>query len=269
MSVDKYNATIIQKILVTQGLMIIRVKLDDIKLDFKPGQYTVLGLTSNEPRIKESDPEDKTYDKETLLKRAYSISSASIEKDYLEFYISIVRSGQLTPRLFALEREDRLFIGKKAVGLFTLDKAPRNKNILFVATGTGLAPYMSMIRTELNLKEPRKFVVLQGGRYSWDLGYRDELATLDRMTELFFYIPAITRPSSDLSWSGLTGRIQALVESGVIEEKTGLELNPENFDVFLCGNPLMVEEVSELLVSKGFNVDKKKETGNVHREKYW
>ena len=269
MSVDKYNATIIQKILVTQGLMIIRVKLDDIKLDFKPGQYTVLGLTSNEPRIKESDPEDKTYDKETLLKRAYSISSASIEKDYLEFYISIVRSGQLTPRLFALEREDRLFIGKKAVGLFTLDKAPRNKNILFVATGTGLAPYMSMIRTELDLKEPRKFVVLQGARYSWDLGYRDELATLDKIAELFYYIPAITRPSSDLSWSGLTGRIQSLVESGVIEEKTGLELTPDNFDVFLCGYPLMVDEVSELLVSKGFIVDEKKKTGNVHREKYW
>jgi ferredoxin--NADP+ reductase len=126
-----------------------------------------------------------------------------------------------------------------------------------------------MIRTELNLKEPRKFVVVQGARYSWDLGYRDELATLNRITDLFYYLPAITQPSSDLSWSGFTGRIQPLVESGVIEEKTGLELTPENFDVFLCGNPLMVEGVSEILVSKGFSTGEKKETGNVHREKYW
>ena len=91
-SADKYNATVIQKILVTQGLMIIRVKSDDIQLDFKPGQYRVLGLTSNEPRIKESDPEDKTYDEETLLKRAYSISSACIERTILKVLSERCRS---------------------------------------------------------------------------------------------------------------------------------------------------------------------------------
>ncbi len=189
-----YNATVVQKILATPGLMILRVAPDGGTPEFTPGQYTVLGLYSDEPRVQQSEPDWKTYEERTLIRRAYSITSASVEKEYLEFYISLVRSGQLTPRLFALEIGSRLFTGGKAVGMFTLRRVPREKHILLIATGTGLAPYMSMIRSELNLKEPRRFVVLHGAGCSWDLGYRDELATLDRLVDHFHYLPTITEP---------------------------------------------------------------------------
>ena len=138
MSGDGYNATVIQKIVMTPNLMTLRVRPDESVPDFKPGQYTVLGLSNTESRLEESAPDDKTYDKETLIRRAYSISSASIEKEYLEFYIALVRSGELTPRLFDLKQGSRLFMGGKIVGMFTLDSVPQKKDLVFIATGTGM-----------------------------------------------------------------------------------------------------------------------------------
>lgn len=269
MSTDEYNATVIQKILMTPGLMTLRVRLDEEVPDFTAGQYIVLGLSNLEARVKESEPDPNIYKRETLVRRVYSISSSSVEKEYLEFYISMVRNGQLTPRLFGLKQGSRLLMGSKAVGMFTLDRIPDNKNVIFIATGTGLAPYMSMIRSEFHLQKKRKFAVLHGASCSWDLGYRDELATMDRLTERFHYLPTITDPAKDPTWSGLTGLIQPIIKSGIVEEKTGLDLTPENFDIFLCGNPLMVDETTKILASKGFTPDVKKEIGTLHRERYW
>lgn len=264
-----FNATVIQKMSITPGLIILRVTPDEGVPDFKPGQYTVLGLPSSCNRVFGSEPNQKTYEKEKMIKRAYSISSASIEKDYMEFYITLVRSGELTPRLFALETMSRIFIGKKPFGIFTLDKVPDDKNILFIGTGTGLAPYVSMIRSDMTLHQNRVFVILHGASCSWELGYRDELATLDRLTNVFHYLPTITEPEKDPSWNGLTGFIQPIITSGQLEKKVDMEFTPENFDVLLCGNPVMVDEVKKLLVEKGFTLDEKKVQGNVHAETYW
>ncbi len=269
MTAGGYNATVIQKILMTPGLMTLRVRPDEDRPNFTPGQYTVLGLLNSAPRVEESEPDEKVYEKETLIRRAYSISSASIEKEYFEFYISQVRSGQLTPRLFALEQGDRVFLGPKTVGMFTLDKVPEGKDLIFIATGTGLAPYMSMIRSELHKHKSRNFVVLHGAASSWDLGYRDELATVDRLVDNFHYIPTITDPEKDPSWNGQKGFLEPIITSGALEEKVGKELSPHDFDVFLCGNPVMVENVTNLLVEKGFQPDIKKEIGTIHKEEYW
>ena len=269
MSEEGYNATVIQKTLATPSLMILRVSPDGEVPDFTPGQYTVLGLNSTAKRVPESEPDPKTYEKETLIKRAYSISSASVEKEYFEFYIAQVRNGQLTPRLFALEQRGRLFLGSKVVGMFTIDQVPAEKNLLFIATGTGLAPYMSMIRSELHLRKPRNFIVLHGASCSWDLGYRDELATIDRLTENFHYIPTITEPEKDPTWNGLSDFIEPIIASGKVEGKSGLQLSPETFHVFLCGNPVMVEGVTDILVKKGFKPHSRKDPGNIHAEEYW
>ncbi len=269
MSSNSYNATVIQKILATPSLMILRVRPDEVVPDFTPGQYTVLGLTNEATRVPESEPDEKEYEKETLIRRAYSISSASVEKEYFEFYIAQVRSGQLTPRLFALNQGDRLFIGPKVVGMFTLDQVEEDQDLLFVATGTGLAPYMSMIRSELHLYKKRNFIVLHGASCSWDLGYRDELATIDRISDNFHYLPTITAPDKDPSWNGLTEFIGPIIVSGELEKKTGLSLVPEKFHAFLCGNPMMVEGVTDILVERGFKLHAKKDPGNIHREEYW
>jgi ferredoxin--NADP+ reductase len=203
-----------------------------------------------------------------MIRRAYSIASESRADEYLEFYLTVVMSGELTPRLFNLKIRDRVYVGPKAVGVFTLDKAP-GKHILMVGTGTGLAPYMSMLRSELVCNGDRQFVVVHGARYSWDLGYRTELTGLARHCGNFHYIPVITRPQEDVTWRGRSGYLQNLVASNAIEVETGLSLTPDNFDIFLCGNPGMIETVIEWAGIQGFVRDKGHEIGTLHTEEYW
>jgi ferredoxin--NADP+ reductase len=203
-----------------------------------------------------------------MIRRAYSIASESRADEYLEFYLTVVMSGELTPRLFNLKVKDRVYVGPKAVGVFTLDKAP-GKHILMIGTGTGLAPYMSMLRSELVCNGPRQFVIVHGARYSWDLGYRTELVGLARHCANFHYLPVITRPQEDPTWRGRSGYLQNLIASGAIEEETGLELTPENFDIFLCGNPGMIETVIGWAENRGFVKDKGHDIGTLHTEEYW
>jgi ferredoxin--NADP+ reductase len=207
-------------------------------------------------------------DPNRMIRRAYSIASESRSDEYLEFYLTVVMSGELTPRLFNLKIRDRLYVGPKAVGVFTLDKAP-GKHILMVGTGTGLAPYMSMLRSELVCNGPRQFVVVHGARFSWDLGYRTELIGLARHCRNFHYVPVITRPQEDVTWRGRSGYLQNLIASGAIESETGLPLTPENFDIFLCGNPGMIETVISWAEGRGFVRDKGHDIGTLHTEEYW
>jgi len=207
-------------------------------------------------------------DPHRMIRRAYSIASESRADEFLEFYLTVVMSGELTPRLFNLKIKDRVYVGPKAVGVFTLDKAP-GKHILMIGTGTGLAPYMSMLRSELVCNGPRQFVVVHGARFSWDLGYRTELTGLARHCANFHYVPVITRPQEDVTWRGRSGYLQNLVASGAIEEDTGLPLTPDNFDIFLCGNPGMIETVIAWAEARGFVRDKGHDIGTLHTEEYW
>ena len=207
-------------------------------------------------------------DPERMIRRAYSIASESRSDEYTEFYLTLVMSGELTPRLFNLKIKDRLYVGPKAVGVFTLDKAP-GKHLLMVGTGTGLAPYMSMLRSDLECNGQRNFVVVHGARYSWDLGYRTELTGLARHCGNFHYIPVITRPQEDVTWRGHSGYLQNVIASGAIEEETGLALTPDNFDIFLCGNPGMIETIITWAEGRGFTRDKGHDHGTLHVEEYW
>ena len=207
-------------------------------------------------------------DPNRMIRRAYSIASESRAGEFLEFYLTVVMSGELTPRLFKLKEGDRCYVGPKAVGVFTLDKAP-GKHLLLIGTGTGLAPYMSMLRTELDCEASRKFVVVHGARYSWDLGYRTELTGLSRHCGNFHYMPVITRPQEDPTWRGRSGYLQNLIASNAIEEETGLALTPDNFDIFLCGNPGMIETVIHWAEERGFTRDKGHDLGTIHTEEYW
>jgi ferredoxin--NADP+ reductase len=153
--------------------------------------------------------------------------------------------------------------------MFTLDRVPPGKAIVLIATGTGLAPYLSMLRTMLVNETQRRFVVLHGARFGWDLGYRGELESLARLRSNFTYIPSITRTDQDSHFHGYTGRVQALVEQGVVEKESGVALDPAQADVFLCGNPEMVQAVKSLLAAKGFKADEPGKTGTIHVEEYW
>lgn len=264
-----YNASVSGREEVTAQLHIIRVVPDAPLFDFKPGQFAVLGMLGSAPRVPEAAAEEPVPEPGKLIRRAYSIASASVEKQYLEFYITLVTSGQLTPRLFALNYGGRLFLGPKPSGVFTLDRVAPGKAVVLIGTGTGLAPYMSMLRTLLVGETDRRFVVLHGARQSWDLGYRGELESLARLRPNFVYIPTITRPDQDPHFRGHSGRIQSLVEDGVIQRHGGVELDPAKTEVFLCGNPDMIVAVKALLAPKGFTPSQGKTPGTIHVEEYW
>ena len=266
---NPYNATVVGREEIHSELIVLRVRPDGEVFEFKPGQFGVLGLLGNAPRLPEATPEEPASEPDKMIRRAYSIASASVERRYVEFYLTLITSGQLTPRLFALKHGSPLFLGPKASGVFTLDRVPPDKAVVLIATGTGLAPYLSMLRTMLVNETQRRFVVLHGARFGWDLGYRGELESLARLRPNFTYIPSITRPDQDPHFHGRTGRVQALVEQGVVEKESGVALDPAQADVFLCGNPDMVQAVKAMLEGRGFKTDQPGKPGTIHVEEYW
>jgi ferredoxin--NADP+ reductase len=264
------NATLIGRVDITPQLVILRIRPDGGVGDFTPGQYVLLGLPRSAPRIPEATEEEAPSTPDgKLIRRAYSISSGSLERDCLEFYVSLVTNGELTPRLFALKDGDRVFVGPKAKGLFTINAAPPDTNILMVATGTGLAPYISMLRTNVLENKGRKIAVLQGASYSWDLGYRGELEGLAASQSNFAYVPVISRPSADPSWQGRTGRLPTWLENPDLTEACGFSLSDQRPHIFLCGNPGMIDEAERVLTAQGHVVNERGNVGNIHREKYW
>lgn len=179
-----------------------------------------------------------------------------------------MHSGALTPRLFNLNIGDKLWMGKKGVGMFTLDEVSMKKNIVLVATGTGVAPYMSMLRSDA-LKREGNIMVVHGAANSWDLGYSSELQLLESMFDKFTYYPTITEPQKEpAGWSGDVRFIEQIWKDGLATEKWGFKPSPDDTDVFLCGNPRMIESMVALLKEDNFTEHTRKEPGQVHVEEF-
>jgi ferredoxin--NADP+ reductase len=267
----EFNAVIQQRIEVAPGLMVIRVVPDGWELpEFNPGQFAVLGLPPEAPRCDIADPDEEEHKPGKLIRRAYSIASSSVAREYLELYVTLVRSGALTPRLFALEAGDRLWLGPKITGRFTLDEAPDDADLVLIATGTGLAPYMSMLRTMLPQGDERRIAVLLGARHSWDLGYQSELFTLDRLNPSFTYLSIISRPAEEpVPWGGSAGYVQDLWTGDHLEDIWGTRPTPESSRVFLCGNPAMIDDMVAILAEEGFREHSRTNPGHVFVERYW
>jgi ferredoxin--NADP+ reductase len=268
---SQLNAIVTQRVEVAPGLIILRVAPDGWELpDFTPGQYGVLALPGAAPRCPDSDPEEDEVKPDKLIKRAYSIASSSVAKEYLEFYVALVRSGALTPRLWILQPGDRVWLGRKITGMFTLDTAPPDSHLILFATGTGIAPYVSMVRTFLAEQTERRFAVVHGARHSWDLGYQGEMIALERIHPHFAYVPIISRPKQEPTpWDGRIGYCQDVWTSRVIDDLWGFAPTPENTHLFLCGNPAMIEDMLQRVAQSGFREHTRKSPGQVHLEKYW
>jgi ferredoxin--NADP+ reductase len=271
MGTSELNAVVMQKVEHAPGLMTMRVAPAGWELpDFTPGQYVVLALPGAAPRCPTSDPDSKPLDPDKLIRRAYSITSSSVARVYLEFYISLVRSGELTPRLFNLNIVDRLWLSSKSTGYFTLESVPPEMNVVMVVTGTGLAPYMSMIRSELiTHRRQGRFAVIHGAYHSWDLGYHAELVMLERLSPTFAYIPVISNPEQEpVPWSGETGFVQRIWQAGMVERAWGIHPAPNNTHVFLCGHPVMIESMEKIIKADGFTEHTRKTPGQYHVERY-
>jgi ferredoxin--NADP+ reductase len=263
------NARIAQRIDMSPDLIILRVIPDGWELsDFKPGQFAVLGLPGTSKRTDFSDPEEQPSNPDKIIKRAYSIASSSAHKEYIEFYVALVRSGALTPRLFALKPGDSIFMGQKFTGMFTLDMINEDVHLIMLSTGTGLAPYMSMLRTVLKPSMKKNFVIVHGARHSWDLGYRSELMTLRNVCDNLTYIPILSRPNEEnVKWGGEIGHVQNIWENKL--DLLPFTPDPKNTHILLCGNPGMIDGMVEKLSNEGYSENKKKSPGNIHLERYW
>ncbi len=267
---NNLNAVVTQIIQVSPSMKIFRIAPDGWELpDFTSGQFAALALPATAERVAGSTPDYEEYEDGKMIKRVYSIASSSKSKEFIEFYISLVRSGALTPRLFNLQIGDRIELGNKMVGMFTLDQVPEDNNVVLVATGTGVAPYLSMLRSNILSNTNRKIVVIHGASNSWDLGYRSELMLLESITDRFIYLPTIIHVENEPSkWFGDTRFVQDMWSAGVVEKAFGEKPLPENTHIFLCGNPKMVESMFKNLEADGFKEHKRKEPGQIHVESW-
>lgn len=267
---DRYNATVVARQDLTSDLFILKVRPDKAPDPFTSGQYVLLGLSSNIPRRPGSEPEFKESKPDRMILRAYSIASSGLEPDLLEFYVAVVAQGSLTPRLVQLSPGDRLMVGDKIRGFFTLDTVPKeHKTVVLAATGTGLAPYISMMRHHAVRPFPFRFVILHGAPRSWELGYLEELRLHSRYLPRVTYLPSITRVREDPWWTGETGRITRYFQSSALMDRLEVDLDPSRTSIFLCGNPDMIHEVGKLLEPVGYTAWTSQNPGSLHTEEYW
>jgi ferredoxin--NADP+ reductase len=267
----------------------------------KPGQYSTLGMGRWEPRAAGCQEEaPKPAEDAKLIRRAYSLSCSVLdeagqfidisETGWLEFYIVLVRESDkgppaLTPRLFTLKQGDRVFLGEKIAGHYTLDPVKPGDSVVFLSTGTGEAPHNYMLWDLLRRGHTGRILSACCVRYRRDLAYVDLHETLMRRHDNYKYLALTTRETQNL---GHKVYIQDLITSGQLEEHLGKPLDPATTHVFLCGNPKMIgvpvvdrttgvktypqpPGVVEILERRGFAIDQPsiKVKGNIHFEEYW
>ncbi|MFN3906877.1 MAG: ferredoxin--NADP reductase [Acinetobacter junii] len=220
---------------------------------FTAGQFARIGLMVNGE----------------LVVRAYSVVSSPFDEN-LEFFSIVVPDGAFTSNLQHLETGDELYLDKTAYGYLTLARyqLPLAHDLWLLATGTGLAPFLSM------LQDFETWTKYQHIHLIYSVRSTAELAYVDRIQEIaesfgeghtgFKFVPIITRDPN----ATLYDRLPVLIENGELEKVVGLSLNPATSHVMLCGNPQMVEDTKDALKQRGLTMNRRGE-GNIAVENYW
>jgi len=261
-----YNATVRGITMVTPDLMIFQIETDEPRQEFLAGQNMLLGLYGREKRSPNSEPESELLPGAQLLHRPYAIASHSTETCLFEFYISQIKSGQLSPRLFNLKVGDRLHAGDTIKGGFLLNETPDGSDIIMVATGTGIAPYISFLRTHIVERPESKMIVIQGAAHREDLGYFSELVFLEKSYPNFFYVPTLTE--ADREWSGRRSTIENLLENDFLQNEFNITPDPEWTHFFISGKPQMVHNLSLWLEGFGYRRHHSDDPGEYYIEEY-
>jgi len=269
MTADPTNATLVERQDLNELLSIVRVRPDTGRVpEFTPGQFITLGLPRElPPEVPAARP--KRPGRIPLIKRAYSIASTPRETESYEVFVVLVADGKLTPALWTLNHGGRVWMDDQAKGEFTLAGVPPDKDLVMVSTGTGVAPFLSMLRAYRGTGHWRRLVMINGVRHVSDLGYRAELEAACRADPTIRYIPIVSREPAPAAWHGLRGHVQAVLDDAVYEKHVGAPLDPAECHVFLCGNPAMIDDVERLLQQRGFTTHARQTPGNLHLERYW
>lgn len=200
------------------------------------------------------------------LGRPYSFVNPP-QDEILEFYSIIVPEGPLSPKLHKLKPGDSVLVGPKGGGFFTLDMVPDADRLWMLSTGTALGPFLSILKTETPWQRFKKIVLVHAVRTGEELTYQERIQQhVADNPEVFQYIPFVSREQVD---SAIPGRVPAAIESGALEERSGLTLDPENSQIMICGNPDMVRDTQEALALRGFSPNTRKVKGHITTENYW
>ena len=226
----------------TESLFSLRV--DAPRLAFEAGQFVRIALDVEGERVA----------------RAFSFVNPP-DDPVLEFYGVIVPEGPLSPRLAKLKPGDALYIARNPAGFLVLPEVPDAETLWLISTGTGIAPFLSLTRTETLWRRFRNVVLVHAVRHARELTYREVIQSSKARSVTF-----VSRESAPGS---LDGRIPAAIVDGRLEAAAGLELAPGNSHVMLCGNPDMLKDATAALVARGMRKHRRRTPGHITVESFW
>jgi ferredoxin--NADP+ reductase len=217
---------------------------------FKAGQFGRLALDIEGKRVG----------------RPYSFVNAPDEKP-LEFYSIIVPEGPLSSRLHHIKAGDKIWVSRKGAGFFTLSWVPEADYLWMLSTGTALGPFLSILKTEEPWQRFKKIVLVHAVRYASELTYQNAIRSfIETHPDQFSMIAFVSREDTDFA---IRGRVPAAIQDGSLLKRADMPLNAEESHVMICGNPDMVKDTSECLVSLGFKKNQRREPGQITTENYW
>ncbi|HVK95054.1 MAG TPA: ferredoxin--NADP reductase [Noviherbaspirillum sp.] len=227
---------------------------------FTAGQYARLGLR----------------DESGVIWRAYSMTSAP-SQDRLEFYGIIVDGGLFTSRLQQIKPGDPILVDRQSFGFMTPDRFSDGEDLWMIATGTGIGPYISMLRDPYVWEKFRNLIVVHCVRRADEFVYHEELAQLAQQPPGDIPSPArlqvvrsTTRESNPQQHPlQLQGRVTTLLENGMLEEKVGLPISEAASRIMMCGNPQMIEDLRRILHQRGLRPMRRALPGQFVTENYW
>ncbi|WP_296265414.1 ferredoxin--NADP reductase [Pseudomonas sp. UBA6562] len=255
-SADKFTAqTLLDVKPLTPSLFSLRVTRD-AGFRFRSGQFARLGVTKADGSI---------------AWRAYSMVSAPHD-EYLDFFSIVVPGGEFTSELSRLGQGDTLLIDRQAFGYLTLDRFVGGRDLWLLATGTGIAPFMSILQDFEAWERFESIKLVYSVREAKELAYLDEIAGLEQRDYLaefagkLQFIPVVTREAHP---GALNARITTLIETGELERAAGLAFSPEHSRIMLCGNPQMIDDTRQALKARDLQLSLSRRPGQVAVENYW
>jgi ferredoxin--NADP+ reductase len=230
----------------TESLFSLRVQ--GVALAFQAGQFVRIALEVDGARVP----------------RAFSLVNPPHDP-VLEFYGVVVPEGPLSPRLERLAPGEALFVAANPAGFLVLSEVREAESLWLLATGTGLAPFLSILRTEAPWQRFRHVVLVHAVRFARELAYRELIDEL-RRTRGLRYVSFVSREAAPGS---LAGRIPAAVRDGRLEAAAGLKLASDSAQVMLCGNPDMLKDTTAALAERGMRKHRRRAPGHITVESFW
>lgn len=231
----------------TDALFSLRV--EGVQLAFEAGQFVRIALDIGGERIA----------------RPFSFVNPPGEP-VQEFYGIVVPEGPLSPGLARLGPGDTLYVAHNPAGFLVLSEIPQAQTLWLISTGTGIAPFLSMLRTDTPWRRYQDVVLVHAVRYTKELVYRDLISKLLGEKQNFKYVTFVSREAAPGS---LAGRIPASVRDGRLESAAGLKIAAETSQVLLCGNPDMLKDATAALVERGMRKHRRRSPGHISVESFW